>query len=236
MRLSMVMLLAISLVGCSTYYPKYHEPSDNAPPTTLDDAKTKLEKLRTTYKSQVEQLRQEAWKVGDRGIAGGVVATLGAVARSGEALIGGAAVSGTTTLISSRYGLERQAEAYWKATQAVVCIQDKFHVVNVSDLTPISYKGIDNPAVLITTEVSRGIRGIQYKLFDRLINQTMAQPDMAQFEKAMKDALEKKPLIASENKNSSMSESDNFLAARKKAFESALARFSEDVTTCLAAY
>lgn len=234
MRYLPLILALLSFAGCSTFYPKYQEPSDNKPPKTLMEADAKLEILRTTYREQVKNLREKSWQVGDAGIAGGVIATLGAVARSSEGLVGGAAVSGTTALVGSRYGLEKQSEAYWKATQSIVCAQDKFHVVNVPILAQQPYEDIDNPENFIVSEITRGIRGIQHKLFDRLMNQSVNQPDAAQFESALKNAIEKKP-IAPKGARAKAVE-DAFSAARIKAFETALARFGEDVTACLSAF
>jgi hypothetical protein len=197
-------------------------------------------------------LDNKEWKFGEATLSGGTAGVLGAVAQSVPVASLGALTAGTSTLLSTYYGTEKQTDAYLKAFGAADCVRSLASGINHE----AALKQIKAPAGGGTAnqyageKLNAALDKIHHILFGRLQKRAVSTaPNFEQFQTHLQNSLVSKPAAASKDVKTSPKNADMLAlavdangsaieeidVAEFERLKAAVGRLQDDIGLCISA-
>ncbi len=198
-----VCVLALTMVGCSSIRPQLpKEVKVKIDAKDLFNYASNTQHNINYYREGVERLEKHEWRAGETNLAGGTVGAIGALAHSIPAAAGGAAIVGTSALVTRFYGTESQNDAYRKAYQNSKCLMLLANNLQPSGAltyveSPYGHLGTEQ---FVVDQLNQGSRRVFDTLFEELRKRAVSkEPDFDAFQTYMAGRLSSTPANLAKN-------------------------------------
>lgn len=222
-----LILIGLSLTACS-FRPTLPKQKS----FTSDLVKSYVEtnaQIIGVYQASAMTLEANEWGSGEVELVGGTLGAAGVVASSIPIAAGGAALFGSSELVSTFYGYEKQSDAYMRAYHAASCLQTIAY-----SLKPTLFEAVDVPPGWVSVEayavhhLNSASEKVHNRLFESLRKRAVSQPpDFNAFQASLQASMKSAPAPAANGFTGN-------LTAAHEAQLQALGRLETNIALCLA--